>query len=47
MALRNLTRLLLNEADIQLAISSINANQIQGNRPAAVIYNVAEATLRR
>jgi hypothetical protein len=47
MALRNLTQLLLNEAHIQLAISSINAKQIQGNRPAAAIYNVAEATLRR
>jgi hypothetical protein len=47
MALRNVTQLLLNEADIQLAISSINTQQIQGNRPAAAIYNVAEATLRR
>jgi hypothetical protein len=36
-----------NEADIQLAISSINAKQIRGNRPAAAVYNVAEATLRR
>jgi hypothetical protein len=47
MALRNVTQLLSNEADVQLAILSINAQQIQGNRPAAAIYNVAEATLRR
>jgi hypothetical protein len=47
MALRNVTQLLLNEADIQLAISSINARQIQGNRLAATVYNVAETTLRR
>jgi hypothetical protein len=47
MAQRNVTQLLSNEADIQLAISSINARQIQGNRPAAAVYNVAEATLRR
>jgi hypothetical protein len=47
MALRNVTQLLSNEADIQLAISSISARQIQGNRPAATVYNVAETTLRR
>jgi hypothetical protein len=47
MAPRNVTQLLSNEADIQLAISSINARQIQSNRSAAAIYNVAEATLRR
>jgi hypothetical protein len=47
MAPRNITQLLSNEADIQLAISSINARQIQSNRSAAAIYNVAEATLRR
>jgi hypothetical protein len=47
MAPRNATQLLSNEADIQLAILSINANQIQGNRPAATAYSVAEATLRR
>ena len=47
MALRNVTQLSSNEADIQLAISSINASQIQGNRPAATVYNVAETTLRR
>ncbi|KAH8621882.1 putative transposase [Alternaria alternata] len=47
MALRNVTQLLSNKADVQLAILSINAQQIQGNRPAAAIYNVAEATLRR
>jgi hypothetical protein len=47
MAPRNVIQSLSNEADIQLAISSINARQFQGNRPAAAIYNVAEATLRR
>ena len=47
MAPRNVTQLLSNEADIQLAISSINTKQIQGNRPAAAVYSVAEATLRR
>ena len=47
MAPRTVTQLSSNEADIQLAISSINARQIQGNCPAAAVYNVAEATLRR
>ena len=47
MAPRNVTQLSSNEANIQLAISSINARQIQGNRPAAAVYNVAETTLRR
>jgi hypothetical protein len=47
MAQRNVPQLPLNEADIQLAISSIDAQQIQGNRPAAVVYSVAETTLRR
>ena len=47
MALRNVTRSSLNEADIQLAILSINARQIQGSRPAATAYKVAETTLRR
>src|SRR4051812_33128490 len=47
MASRNITQLLSNEADIQLAISSINTRQIQGTRDAAVVYNVPEATLRR
>jgi hypothetical protein len=41
MAPRIVTRLSLNEADIKLA------QQIQGNLPAAAVYNVAEATLRR
>ena len=35
------------EADIQLAISSIQSKQIQGNRPAAAVYDVPETTLRR
>ncbi|KAF7566706.1 hypothetical protein PtrM4_150260 [Pyrenophora tritici-repentis] len=47
MAQRSATQLLSNEADIQLAISSINAHQIQGTRTVAVVYNVAETTLRR
>ena len=47
MAQRSATLLASNEADIQLAISSINAQQIQGTRTAAVVYSVAETTLRR
>jgi hypothetical protein len=35
------------EADIQLAILSIQPYQIQGNRPAAAVYDVPETTLRR
>jgi hypothetical protein len=35
-----------NEADVQLAISSINSHQIQSNRSAAVIYGVSEQTIR-
>ena len=46
MALCNITQLLLIEADIQLAISSIDDQQIHGNCPAAAIYSVADATLR-
>ena len=47
MAPHNVTQMQSNEADIQLAISSIDAKQIQGNRPAAAVYQVVEATLRR
>ena len=47
MAQRSATRLISNEADIQLAISSINIKQIQSTRSAATVYNVSEATLRR
>jgi hypothetical protein len=36
-----------NEADVQLAISSINSHQIQSNRSAAVIYGLSERTIRR
>jgi hypothetical protein len=46
MALHNNTRLSLNEGDIQLAISSINARQLQSNRRVAAIFNVPETTLR-
>jgi hypothetical protein len=46
MAQRSDTQLPLNEADIQLAISSIDNQQIQVNGPAAVVYSVAETTLR-
>lgn len=35
------------ESDIQLAIQSLKNKQIQGNRRAAAVYNVAETTLRR
>ena len=47
MAPHNVTQMRSNEADIQLAISSIDAKQIQGNRPAAAVYQVVEAMLRR
>jgi hypothetical protein len=47
MAQRNVTHLASNEADVQLAISSINLHQIQSNRSAAAIYSVSERTIRR
>ncbi|KAH8636379.1 hypothetical protein IG631_08214 [Alternaria alternata] len=47
MAQRSATLLASNEADIQLAILSINAKQLRGNRAAAAMYSVAETTLRR
>jgi hypothetical protein len=47
MAQRSTTRILLNEADIQLAISSIKSHQIQSNCRAAAVYNVSERTIRR
>jgi len=47
MAPHKATQMLSNEADVQLALSSINAGQIQGTRPAAIAYNVPETTLRR
>jgi predicted ABC-type ATPase len=47
MAQRNTTLLASNKADLQLAISSINSDQIQSNRSAAAIYSVSEQTIRR
>lgn len=47
MAPQQVTQLQSNEANIQLAIWSIRTSQIQSNRSAAKVYNVAEATLRR
>jgi len=47
MAQRSATLLASNEADIQLAILSINAKQLRGNRAAAAMYSVAKTTLRR
>jgi hypothetical protein len=35
------------EADIQLAISAINTQQIRSGRSAAIIYDVDDRTLRR
>ena len=35
-----------NETDIQLAISSLNAHQIQSNRRAAATFNVTRSTLQ-
>ena len=46
MALHNNIRLSLNEDDIQLAILSLNARQLQSNRRAAAIFNVPETMLR-
>jgi hypothetical protein len=46
MAPRHVTQLLSNEADVQLAISSIESKQLYSNRAAAIVYNVPEATLR-
>jgi hypothetical protein len=37
----------LNEANVQLAISSIHSHQIQSNCSAAVIYSVSEQTICR
>jgi hypothetical protein len=36
-----------NEADVHLAISSINSCQTPSNRSAAIIYSVSERTIRR
>jgi hypothetical protein len=47
MAQRSATQLVSNEADVQLAISSINTKQLQSNQSASAIYNVAERTIRR
>jgi hypothetical protein len=46
MAPRNTTQMPSSQADIQLAISSLNANQIRSGRRAADIFNVPESTLR-
>ncbi|KAF1925348.1 uncharacterized protein M421DRAFT_70128 [Didymella exigua CBS 183.55] len=47
MAQRSATLLASNEADVQLAISSISSHQIQSNRRAATIFSVSERTIRR
>jgi hypothetical protein len=47
MAQRCATQLSSNEADIQLAISSLKSTQIQSVNEAAQIFSVPEATLRR
>jgi hypothetical protein len=47
MAQRSATLSVSNEADVQLAISSINSSQIQSNRKAAIIFSVSERTIRR
>jgi hypothetical protein len=46
MALHDNMQLRSNEGDIQLAISSLNAHQLQSDRRAATIFNVPETTLR-
>jgi hypothetical protein len=47
MAQRSATLPASNEADIQLAISSIDSYQNLSNRSAAAIYRVSERTIRR
>ncbi|KAH7556263.1 putative transposase [Bipolaris maydis] len=47
MAPRNVAQIVSNEADVQLAISSIASKQVQSNKYAAALYNIAETTLRR
>jgi hypothetical protein len=47
MAQRSATQLVSNETDVQLTISSINTKQLQSNRSAGTIYNVAKRTIRR
>jgi hypothetical protein len=47
MAQRSATSISFNEADIRLALLSINTKQLQSNRRAAAIYNVSERTIRR
>jgi hypothetical protein len=47
MAQRSATQSASNEADIQLALLSIDTEQLQSNRRAAAIYNVSERTIRR
>ena len=47
MAQRSATQLVSDEADVQMAISSITQKQINSNRSAATIYTIAETTLRR
>jgi hypothetical protein len=46
MAQHHVTQSSSNEVDIQLAISSLNTNQIQSKRRAAATFNVPESTLR-
>jgi hypothetical protein len=46
MAQRRATQLSSNEADIQLAISSLKSNQIQATLRAAQTFKVPETTLR-
>jgi hypothetical protein len=45
MAPRKASQTTSNEADIQLALSSLNASQIQSNRRAATIFNIPRTTL--
>jgi hypothetical protein len=47
MAQRSATQSASNEADIQLAFTSIKTKKIQSTRRAAAIYSVPETTLRR
>jgi hypothetical protein len=45
MAPRHAPKSPLNGADVQLALSSLNASQIQSTRRAATIFDVPKSTL--
>jgi hypothetical protein len=44
---RNTSQITSNEADVQLAISSVKSRRLKSNCKAAAVYNVSDRTLRR